>query len=121
MTYKPTRLSAGAFKELRDIVEREIEKAMSDEEVEEIGINLLHLFDALALAKSAPAKSQPNEQERKALEFVQREIDGGRSPSVRDLSREMGFLSSRSGFRLLNVLIRKGWVHRDESGRLRLG
>ncbi len=51
MTYKPTRLSAEAFEELRTIVESEIKESMSGEEIEEMGIGLLKLFAILLKPK----------------------------------------------------------------------
>lgn len=119
MTYKPTRLSAEAFEELRAIVEHEKKEPMTNEEIEEMGINLLKLFAMLFTPEEKSAGNQPTEQEQKALTFLQDEMSQGRSPSIRDLSKVMGFRSSRSGFRLLNLLIAKGWVHRDGKGALR--
>ncbi len=56
----------------------------------------------------------------KALTFLREEINHGRSPSIRDLCAAMGFHSSRSGFRLLNMLITKGFVKRGENGELNM-
>ncbi len=120
MTYKPTRLSAEAFDELRVIVESEIKEHMTDEAIEEMGINLLKLFAVLLPPEVKPIGNQPTEQEQKALAFLQDEISQGRSASIRDLCKAIGFRSSRSGFRLLNVLILKEWVHRDDKGALRM-
>jgi repressor LexA len=44
----------------------------------------------------------------------------GHSPSVRELSDKLGYRSPRSGFLLLNKLIKKGWVNRRPDGRLQL-
>jgi hypothetical protein len=121
MKYKPIKLSAEAFNELRVIVEEEIEGSMMEAEIEEMGINILRLFDTL-LSKKVIQSSviRPNEQELKALAFLQIAVQKGKSPSIRDLSLAMGFRSSRSGFRLLHILIGKGWAIRENSGLLRL-
>ena len=44
----------------------------------------------------------------------------GHSPSVRELSDKLGYRSPRSGFLLLNKLIKKGWVNRRPDGHLQL-
>ena len=118
MTYKPTRLSTEAFEELRTIVNYEIKEPMTNEELEEMGIDLLKLFDVLLTPEAKPAGNQPAEQEQKALAFLQDKISQGRSPSIRDLCKAMGFKSSRSGFRLLNMLMAKGWLYRNSKGDL---
>ena len=118
MTYKPTRLSTEAFEELRAIVEHEIKKPISNEETEVMGIDLLKLFALLLTPETRPSGNQPTEQERKALSFLQDEMRQGRSPSIRDLCKAMGFSSSRSGFRLLNMLMAKGWLYRNSKGDL---
>lgn len=48
MTYKSTRLSAEAFEALRTIVESEIKELMTDEEIETMGMELLHLLSLLS-------------------------------------------------------------------------
>jgi len=67
MTYKPTRLSAEAFEELRTIVKSEIKESVTDEEIEEMGIKLLTLFSTLLTPRAKVAEDRLTERERKAL------------------------------------------------------
>jgi SOS-response transcriptional repressor LexA len=72
---------------------------------------------------SSPAPvTQPDfsEQEAKALAFIRDSLKGGRSPSVREICREFGFRSSRSGLLLVNKLINSGYLRRDQRGALEL-
>ncbi len=112
MTYKPTRLSAKAFDDLRAIVKDEISEPMTDEEIEAMGTRLLRLFSTLSTSEPETVDIQPTVQEQKALDFIKSEIVQGRSPSVRGVAKAVGFKSSRSGHRLLRRLIARGWVHK---------
>jgi SOS-response transcriptional repressor LexA len=86
-----------------------------------MGVRLLRLFSILSTPRPKPADIQPTEQEQKALDFIGSEIQQGRSPSIRNLSKIIGFRSSRSGFRLLNRLIDRGFICRDQDKALHLG
>ena len=48
MTYKPKQLSAEAFEELRTIAGEEMDGVMADEDIEQMGVDLLRLFSLLA-------------------------------------------------------------------------
>jgi len=120
MTYKPKQLSAEAFEELRTIAGEEMDGVMADEDIEQMGVDLLRLFSLLATPEVAPVGNRPDERELKALIFLRDEIAQGRSPSIRELSRTMGFRSSRSGYKLLKRLIVNGWAVRSSDGKRRL-
>jgi len=121
MEPRSTQLSPQAFADLKVITLKELGPDMTDGQIEEMGVNLLRLFDVLV---TSPAESTPqlklSPEESKALEYIKGEIEQHRSPSVRDLSKAMGFRSSRSGFRLLKRLIERGVVCRDCDGVLQL-
>jgi hypothetical protein len=118
MTYTPEHLSVEAFEELRIIAREELGEQITDDGVEDIGIRLLKLFQILATYDASRPKVETTESEMKALTFLQKETGGGKSPSIRDLSKVMGFRSSRSGFRLLHALMSKGLLCRDDKGML---
>ena len=67
---------------------------------------------------------------RKRIQLTKKENDGlkvirrwfiehGRGPSVRELTKEMGFGSTRTAVLLINSLIGKGILHRGADGKLR--
>ena len=120
---KQFRLSPEAFRGLKEIVKDEICEQMEDSEIENMGIRLLRLFSILGVdqAKKEVQGIEVSEQELKVLTFLREEICGQkRSPSVREISRAAGFRSSRSGFRLLNRLIKRGLIFRSQKGQLGL-
>jgi sulfur relay (sulfurtransferase) DsrC/TusE family protein len=119
----PISLSTKAFQELKQIVQKEYGN-MPDSEITEMGVRLLKLFDLLVTHGPSAAREEqvaPSDQEFKALTYLHRVIyHEKRSPSVRDLCQAMDLRSSRSGFRLLNRLIQKGYAFRDEEKQLHL-
>lgn len=121
MTKQTThRLSAEAMNDLQTIVQKEISELVTDDEIEDMGIRLLRLFSIIVTQEPKPACVQLAKQEQKALAFIGSEIKQGRSPSLRQLTQAVGLKSSRSGYRLLNKLISKGQVVRNEEGELRM-
>jgi hypothetical protein len=58
-------------------------------------------------------------QEMQALQFIRTELQFGRHLSVRKVTQALGFKSSRTGFRVIEALIRKNVLTRA-SGRLLL-
>src|SRR5260221_5585028 len=78
------------------------------------------LNGTLTKAAVPPAPPKLSEQESRALTFIRRSLKAGRSPSVRQVCRELGFRSSRSGLRVIDKLKAKGCVRRDKHGVLKL-
>ena len=112
-------LSERAFAELKIIAKDEYGETLSDEEIHDMGFRLLHLFDLLQPKETIEpgGRIQVTEQEQKVLTYIRDTLDAGKTfPSVRDIARAAGFRSSRSGFRMLQKLIKKGLVKRDEEG-----
>lgn len=121
----PLRLSPTAFEELRQIAQAEYGKAMSDDEINDMGVRLLKLFRILGTQdpeqKTIEYSISVSSQEFKALKYLHHAIYHNHvSPSVRDITQALGYRSSRSGFRILNHLIDRGLVYRNEEGDLRL-
>lgn len=59
------------------------------------------------------------EKELEAFRYIRNAIvHGGFSPSVRDLRDELGYKSPRSALLLLNSLIERGWIKRNNQGDL---
>jgi len=116
------RLSTQAFAELEAITLEEFGDTLSDQEIEDMGVRLLRLFDIMTKDVPAPTpeKIVVTQQERKGLDFLRQEINCGRSPSVRAFAKAMGFRSSRSGFRMLKLFISRGWAWRNKRGSIRL-
>jgi repressor LexA len=66
-------------------------------------------------------EGQLNEIELRALRDVRNAlVHDGRSPSVRDLAKALGYRSPRSALLVLNALIEKGFVRRKPDGGLQL-
>jgi LexA DNA binding domain len=65
--------------------------------------------------RQKPAPPSLSDQEERALRFIRKRLKAGRSPSVREVARALGLKSSRSGSRILNLLINKGIVKRKGS------
>lgn len=64
-------------------------------------------------------KQQFSEKDLKALRYLRNSIvNEGRSPSVRDLARALGYKSPRTAFLVLNDLIERGWLKRKPDGDL---
>jgi len=64
---------------------------------------------------------QLSENERKGLSIIRNWIfHKGRNPSIRELTKEMGFGSTRSAFMLVNRLIEKKIILRKEDDSLRI-
>ncbi len=54
-------------------------------------------------------------QEERALNFIRRKLNQGRSPSVREIGRALGLRSSRSAFRIIQRLIAKQQIERSSA------
>jgi repressor LexA len=66
-------------------------------------------------------KEQLNEMELRVLRQVRNAlVHDGRSPSVREVAKALGYSSPRSAFLLINSLIGKGLLRRRDDGRLQL-
>jgi len=61
-----------------------------------------------------------SKRETKALAFIRAEIDRGHSPSVREIAKAVGVRSSRTGHKIVQVLLLRGLVHRDDNNHLTL-
>src|SRR5437773_1277197 len=74
--------------------------------------------EAEKLSATRPKLPALSVRETKALDFIRCSLGAGTSPSVRQVCQAVGLRSSRSGLRLVNKLISKGYVCRKEDGSL---
>src|SRR5882724_10474815 len=113
-------LSPEAFTELKRIVIAEYGREISDEEINEMGIGLLKLFSRLDVDDSVltnPLRRKPTAYEFNALKYVHNCLHHDKkSPTVRGIANAIGLRSSRSGLRMMNVLLKQGFIYRDEQG-----
>lgn len=66
-------------------------------------------------------KSDLNQKEFKALQFIRNEIvHNGHSPSVREVKDIIGYESPRTAFLVINSLIKKGYLKRKEDRKLQI-
>ena len=116
-----TALSPEAFNELKQITQREYGDAISDAEIEEMGVRLLKLFSLLYPNDPVvePAVHKPSKDELTALRYIYSAIyHDKKQPTVRGIAEVLGFRSSRTGFRMLHVLIEAGFIYRDAEEKI---
>ena len=114
----PQTLSPDALDELRVIVKEQIVEPMTDAEIEMMGVRLLRLFSLLSIQETKQPDVEQTEQEQRAIAFIGSEMKQGKAPSIRGITKAIGLRSSRSGFRLVEQLISKGFVMRDGEGNM---
>jgi len=86
-----------------------------------MGIRLLKLFSLLIPEDTGKQTElrKPNEVELKALKYIHSSIyRDKKQPTVRGISKMIGRSSSRSGFRMRQVLLEAGFIHRDRNGNV---
>jgi hypothetical protein len=95
-------------------------RIVSDAEALAIGSRIIRFLRASKLLSELPSKRLPmlSEAERITFDFIKKGITEHRAPSIRKITSKLGFLSSRSGHRVVGQLMRKGIVSRTESGSL---
>lgn len=118
----PQRLSETAIQEFRDIYQDEFDEVLTDAEAAQRAFEVLRLFKIIA--DDLPTKTTDpislSEDELKALQYIQRCLAGKTEPTVRGIAQAIGRHSSRSGYRMLQGLINRGVVYRDENSDVRL-
>ena len=114
-------LSEKAVSEFQDIYQQEFGKTLTDDEANEMATRLLRLFQILTEEEPIRelSKITVTESEFKALQYIHISIyHHKKQPTVRGIAAALGLKSSRSGFRMLAILIRRGLVYRNEKGEL---
>ena len=122
----PHRLSKEAFDRLKEIYREEFGGNALDDELHDIGIRLLKLLKLLVELDSGSQGQQENipevtEREFQVLKYLHHGIyHDAHRVTIRGLAAAAGLRSSRSGFRLLQKLIRRGLTYRDPERKLQL-
>jgi len=120
---KEVSLSIDALTELREICKEEYGDTLSDLEIQEMGNNLLRIFHTLFIPKQLKNTPYPDLKKSETLalvyitDYLQRR---GQSPSVRDITKAMGYRSSRTGHRVIEQLILKGRLEKVEKVTLKV-
>jgi hypothetical protein len=114
------QLSLKALAELKEIVIEEFGPGDTDQEIEEMGLRLLRLFSLVSVDSPKTEKPKLSVVEAKALTYVGDCIKQHKQPTVRGVAEAIGKKSSRSGMRMVDELIKRGIVTRDEEGRINL-
>ena len=114
------KLSAEATQELRAIYEEEFNDVLTDYELEEMGLRLLRFFSILTKdVPDEPAQIEVTEHEFKAMQYIHVCIcHNNIQPTIRGISQAIGCRSSRSGFRTLNLLLKRQLAWRDGEGNI---
>jgi hypothetical protein len=61
-----------------------------------------------------------SDRETKALTFIREELDRGHSPSVREITKAIGVRSSRTGHQIVQALLLRSLIRRDDNDLLAL-
>jgi hypothetical protein len=121
-------LSAKALSDLKLIMEEEYCHEVEDAEVSETGLRLLKFFSRLI---DEPHNLEPEPEPKPKLGIYDPEFEALKylhhcvyhnkgKPTVRGIAQAAGFSSSRSGQRILNLLIEKGLAYRNDDGSIEL-
>jgi repressor LexA len=65
-------------------------------------------------------KHQLSPNETQALRFIRNSLIHSKSPSIRDIQKDLGYSSPRSAALIVEKLVRAGCIERKNDGRLRL-
>jgi hypothetical protein len=113
-------LSPEAFAHLKEVVTDEFGLGHTDQEIEEMGLRLLRLFDLVTPKGNEVSKPQLSNEETKAITYINACVTQHKHPTVRGVAEAIGKQSSRSGMRMVDTLQKRGLVIRDEEGRINL-
>jgi hypothetical protein len=83
-----------------------------------IGQRVLRFILATEVVKPLEQPNMTSEEETVFYLILSAQEEGGKAPSVRDMSAALGYSSSRSGWRIWERLITKGLVARNEDGKV---
>ena len=110
-------ISKEAIEEMKQICSVVHNIVLSDGEAQEIGNRIVRFLHAKG---SMPEERPCSDQEQKAFTFIKGNIEKGNVVTVRAVASAAGFSSSRSGRRMIEVLISKTYIVRDGFGVLAL-
>jgi hypothetical protein len=120
-----TELLQDEFQSLKRIVIKEYgRKAIADEEIFDMGLRICNLYLILfAFNKNTEKSFKPqvslSTKELQAFQYIEFQLkQRNHSPSAREVAKAMGYSSSRTGLKMINILVEKGVVRRGEKGRL---
>jgi hypothetical protein len=92
---------------------------MTDDEIEVMGLRLLRLFQPVMIDTPVhtQARVEVSDAECQFIEYIHTCLFcENKQPTVRGVVLALGRQSSRTGFRMLQNLIRRGLVWEDEKG-----
>jgi hypothetical protein len=113
-------LSLQDFKEFKGLVVEEYGNTMSDEEIREMALRLLGLYDMMYSPLFENNDTRLSKHEIVAFVYIKTMLCNFRhSPSVREIARFLGRRSSRSGQKVLDRLSVKGLVGGRSDGKLK--
>jgi len=104
------------IKEFQKLYREEFDEELPLGEAANRARQLLKLYWVLAQSY----KTELTEKETGALQFIEKHLSVGQSPSIREIARALEYKSSRSGFRIVQQLTRNGHLKRNRDGTLTL-
>jgi hypothetical protein len=108
-------LTSKDIKEFKRICEEEFDHPCTDSQAEAMARRVIRY---LLATEDWEDKPQLTDQEHIVVDLIKKDSAHGHSSSIREITKALGFSSSRSGYRVLQGLIEKKIVSRDQKGAL---
>lgn len=122
--YDLSVLAKESIEKFKALMEQEGCGTITDEEARDRTESLVKLFAILTTNDGEQDTNKPitvTEVEGKCLKYIHHCIHHDKiKVTVRGIANAVGLKSSRSGMKLLQTLIAKGYVYKDEDGNVRL-
>jgi hypothetical protein len=113
----PASLSPKAFADLKEIVLDEFGPDHTGQEIEEMGLRLLGLFNLLMSNTFKAEGPKLSGEEAKGLAYVTECLKQQKQPTVRGVAEAIGKRSSRSGMRMVDELVKRGTACPGRGGK----
>jgi len=106
------------IQELKRICEEKFSHPCTDAEAEAIAHRIVRFLKASEPVPTSHRVSLSADEEEVFNLISTRYKTQGRSPSIREIAKTLGFSSSRSGYRVVQGLMKKQLISRNEDGSL---
>lgn len=116
--FKTGFVSKTAVAEFQTLYREEFGGELAFDEAEERAIKVLGLFSLLSRGRSSASKFAASEMESKCLRYIETQLKMEKQPTVRGVSYVLGRRSARTGFKMMNRLLARGFLKRDQQGNL---
>lgn len=118
LALKAESISESAVIEFQMLYREEFGEDLAYDEAEERASEVLRLFSMLSTRNATKPKLQATEVESKCLRYIETQLKMEKQPTVRGISYVLGRRSARTGFKMMNRLLARGFLKRDQQGAL---